>query len=218
MNTREANMKQIKRLLIIEVLIFYFCILNLVSHARGPVPYQKDIDYPLLQAEDFQPFFDMGIAQTDATLPLLNTTEGRATGYQGDIILTGIEGVYVSFQIECPTDEVGKTIVVDLYNVEAGYDLPEQEKQIVLQAGLNEIDILLSPGQNAPESAQLRIFTVEAADFTITELGIFKLVRQPKITGGMMAIPVAVGILCLGTLLVYWYTQKKESFHNIHQT
>ena len=201
----------LKWLLILEIIIFYLSFLNVVSHVRGPDSYRLNTDAPLLLAMDFQSFSDMGISRPDSSLPLLNPTAGAAAGYQAELPLDDLLGVSVCFQIDCPEDEAGSTVTIDLYNFEAGYDSPEQETQVVLQAGLNEISTLLSPGESAPEQAQLRIFTLDEAHYEITGLEIWEQIRQPKITPGMVAVPIVVGALFLATLLMRWHIRRADA-------
>ena len=56
---------RIKWIIMVELIVFYFSLLNVVSHARGPVPYQIDISQPVVQIEDFVPMVEMGVDKTE---------------------------------------------------------------------------------------------------------------------------------------------------------
>lgn len=199
---RKLQLKNRRRYtIVVLLLVFYFSLLNVVSHARAPVSYKANTEQPILQASDFQPFFDMGVLSTDSQLPIVNQTANVGAGYAASVSLIGVEGIGISFQIQCPEEYEGKTIIIDLYNLEANYDSIDQEEQLVLQTGQNKIQAQLSPGEYAPESAQLRIFTVETADYVIEDIKVFELAQAPKITMMMLAVPALVAAMLLVTLL-----------------
>ena len=196
------NRKLRKWLIILEVVVFYLCLLNIISHARGPVMYKVKSEAPLLEITDFLPFIDIGVPQTDTALPFLNTIEGRAIGYQGKLENIHIDGINISFEVVCPSAYKNTTIIVDLYNYEAGYDSPEQEKQIILNEGTNNVDIQIIPEESAPQTAWLRLFTGNCVNYEITNLKVYEEVALPRITIAMVTATVISGIAVIFT--AFW--------------
>ena len=192
--------KRIKWLLILEGIVFYFALLNIISHVRGPIPYQIEETTPLVEMEEFQPFFDMGAVVTEKALPIINVSEGVAAGYQTEVLLIDVDAINIQFQVNCPADEAGSILHVDLYNAEAEYDNPEQEQEITLQEGWNEIQFDLLKGDQAPDTAYLRLFTLNAVNYQIENMEIYRKTPLPKVTNPMVAAAVVTGMLLLGTI------------------
>lgn len=197
METKKAKLKWI---IIVELIVFYFSLLNVISHARGPVPYQIDTSQPVVRIEDFVPMAEMGVDATETALPFYNAVEGSAVGYQTEVSLQSVNPINIQFQIECPPEQSGTTLYVDLYNFEASYDNPEQEKQIVLQEGLNQIQFDLNKGEQAPGTAYLRLFTLNVVDYQIEQLQIYEKMALPKVSTPMWVAVVVMGIVLLGTI------------------
>ena len=208
METKKAKLKWI---IIVELIVFYFSLLNVISHARGPVPYQIDTSQPVVRIEDFVPMAGMGVDKTETALPFYNAVEGAVAGYSGALSLKDVECLSIQFQIECPTKFAGNTLIVDLYNYESNYDNPEQEYHVVLQEGFNEISIELSPGDAAPETGELRFFTVNLAEYQIEGLKVYEKIAMPKITTPMWIAVLVFGFL-LGATLIYTYVQKRGKY------
>ena len=192
--------QRIKWLLILEGIVFYFALLNIVSHVRGPIPYQIDKTTPLVEMEEFQPFFDMGAVVKEKVLPIINVSEGVAAGYQTEVLLSDVDAINIQFQVNCPADQAGSVLHVDLYNAEAEYDNPEQEQEITLQEGWNEIQFDLIKGDQAPDTAYLRLFTLNAVNYQIESLEIYRKIPLPKVTTPMAAAAIVAGVLLLGTI------------------
>jgi hypothetical protein len=201
--------KRIKWLLILEGIVFYFALLNIISHVRGPIPYQIDTNRPIIQMQDFKPMTEMGVDITEVALPIYNAKDGEPAGYTGEVNLKGLECLSIQFQVEVPAQFAGNTLIVDLYDYESGYDDPEQEFHVVLQEGVNDVCIELLPGSYAPDTGELRFFTVNPADYQITDLRVFQKTAMPKVTASMIATALVVGLLWSGTIL-YSFMQKKE--------
>lgn len=191
--------RKIKWFLIVESIVFYFSLLNLISHARGPAQYEVQWDTPLVQMESFQPFFDMGVSITENCLPIVNPNDGTAAGYQCEMSLQDVGAIYVQFKIDCPAEQAGSMLIVDLYNGEAGYDSPEQEQQVILQAGINDFQVELIPGEHAPTQGFLRIFTTNQVEYQISNLEVYNGVALPKVTLPMQWATVISGVLLAGT-------------------
>ena len=73
---------------------------------------------------------------------------------------------------------------MELYNYEAGYDSPEQEYEMTMQAGRNEAEFTLIPGAERPEMAQLRFFTLDRAGYSLEDVRIYGQTVGPKVPVG----------------------------------
>lgn len=193
----------LKALMIVEIIISYMALLTVVSHIRAPQEYRVETESPILVTSDFVSFFG---EQAGDTLSYNNDTDGTAIGYVGELELTDLEQIFVSFRIACPSEYAGKTVYVDLYDYEGGYDSPEQEEVLTLQQGEYEVEFSLFPGENPPTSAQLRIFTVEAADYLIDNVTICAVKPLPKVSNAMI---YTVCLIWLCTLLTAGYRLRK---------
>lgn len=207
MQKKKVNLKW---LVIVELMVFYFALLNVISHARGPVPYRIDTSQQVVQTENFMPMVEMGVDATETALPIYNTVEGAVAGYQSELQLEEVNGIYISFSVNCPADYAGKLLYIDLYNHEAGYDFPEQEYQVVLQEGEQEISFSLSPGERAPESCYLRFFTTAQADYILEHVQVNPIVQLPKVTISMIAV-VGISLLSLMLTVSYIWSQERKS-------
>lgn len=202
-NRQQKKIKiRIKILLILEAVICYMAFLNVISHIQGPPQYQVLTDAPLLTTSDFLNFD--GKKMAGDTLAFSSQNEGTAVGYQTQLSLSELESICVSFTLNCPADYVGTMLYIDLYNGQAQYDNPEQEHQIVLQSGLNMVESVFSIEEDAPSEAQLRVFTLEKAGYTVDKLQVCKAEPLPKVTGVMVAA-LAIGMVVLvATVIVYY--------------
>lgn len=201
MNKKKKNLKW---LIIVEVIIFYFTILNVVSHARGPIQYTVDADSPLLKIEDFTPLSSEQEKFKD-DLKLINSAQGIAVGYIADLELTNLDDISVNFQINCPDEVAGGTLFIDLCNGELGYDNPEQEYSLQLAAGVNNISCQINKGETAPSEAQFRIFTLDKANFSVEQLKVEKAIPAPSVTQPMILAIIISGIILVITIAVeYW--------------
>lgn len=189
------------RLIVVELIVCYLAVLTLVSHARGPVKYRAATESPLLDVEDFVSFVG---AREDAIL-LVNDMAGQAAGLAAELPLEGLEGIRVAFQVDCPPEYAGGTLVVDLYNAEAGYDSAEQEFSLELEPGVNMVERTIDPGESAPGRAQLRIFTLDPAGYGIHDLAVYPVEAMPKLGMGLLAAAAAC-FACLAGSTIYWFT------------
>lgn len=202
---------KIKCIIIVELIVFYFTLLNVISQARGPIPYQIDTSQPVVQIENFVPMAEMGVTATETTLPIYNTVEGAVAGYQSGIQLKQLDGLHISFSVNCSADYVGNLLCIDLYNDEEGYDSPDQEYHVVLREGFQQISFDLSLGERAPDSCFLRFFTSAPADYTLEQVQVNRVVALPKVTDAMI---VAVGIslvILVVTVFLYVLAGKIDS-------
>lgn len=178
-------------------------LLNIISHLRGPVSYEISKTTPLLSASDFISFDGKNAGER---LVLENLKEDSVAGYQAKLSIQGIQSIYIQFLIDCPPKYAGKTLFVDLYNFESNYDSPDQEKEIILKNGINEIKISLQPGEKAPTECMLRIFTTDLAEYEISDLYVYEQNEMPKITFYMIAFLggwlLIVGMTAIGAWLL----------------
>lgn len=193
------------RLIVVELIVCYLAVLTFVSHARGPVKYRTATESPLLDVEDFVSFAG---AREDAIL-LVNDMAGQAAGFAAELPLEGLEGIRVAFQVDCPPEYAGGTLVVDLYNAEAGYDSAEQEFSLELEPGVNMVERTIDPGESAPGRAQLRIFTLDLAGYGIHELAVCPVEAIPKLGMGLLAAAAAC-FACLAGSTALWFMDRKN--------
>ena len=201
--------RKTKWLLSAEGIVFYLALLNIISHIRGPVPYQVDTSQSIIQIQDFIPMAEMGVSATETVLPIYNTVDGTVAGYTAPLVFQDLECLTIQFQVNCPPEFEGNTLIVDLYNYEAQYDNPDQEHHVVLQAGTNNISFELLPGDAAPETGELRFFTVNTADYEIEKLQVHEKTAMPKVTSPMVAAVIVLAILWMATLC-YMIIKKKN--------
>lgn len=198
---------RLKVLLIFEAVVCYMAMLNIVSHARGPQNYGVLTDIPLVSVSDFAGF-DGG--RTEQGLRLENQVPGTAVGYQAELMLSGLDSIYLRFSVYCPAEYAGGTLIVDLYNYESGYDSPEQEYQLILQEGINEAAFSLHPGESAPDKALLRLFTLDAAGYEVSGLQVYQEQPLPKVTGAMVAVTAILVAITVATAFVYYWISVKK--------
>lgn len=199
----------LKAILIIEIIVCYMAVLTVISHIRGPEPWVLS-DAPLLRTEDFMPLNSVK-PETEEVFHFQNDGKGDAVGFSAPLGLQGVERIQISFQVECSNEYAGGLLCVDL--CAEGYDNPEQEKQIELQAGSNDVSFELSPGDGSPDYAQLRFFTVSPADFKITELRIYQVVPAPKVSLGMALFAAVCIIALVVTICIFinsYYRSRKQ--------
>lgn len=188
-NNRKIKNKRafLKGLLIFELIFCYMAALNIVSHLRGPQNYETA--EVLATATDFVSF--SGESAEGESLIFENQTEGTVVGCSTRLSLENIERIRVSYRIDCPAEYVGGTLYNDLYDYDSGYDNPEQEYQLILQQGQNDVAFVLEPGDAAPETAELRIFTPSAASCAVAEIQVYSEIPLPKVTPAMLATAFA---------------------------
>jgi len=208
----ERNRKKnvwLKGVLIFEVIVCYMAVLNIVSHLRGPQQYVVISDVPLLTASNFIPFGENDV-QEASTLQINNEVQGVPTGHWANLPLSRLNRIFISFQLECPQKYAGGILSTDLYNEACGYDREDQEFRLTLQEGLNDVSAWIDVSDSAPDEAQLRIFTVDIADYEVTDLGIFQAVPVPRVTVGMTAVTIVCFLLLGTTLVLYWRVSRPQ--------
>lgn len=197
------------KLLIFELILCYMVLLVLISHARGPDKFQRDSGGPVWTASDLQCFDEMELSKVEGTvLHMESATFGRNIVFQREIKIDGVDGVFVGFLIDCPQEYQGTHLAVDLYNEAAGYNEGGARYMHTLSQGKNEISCRLFVGENAPDTALIRIFTADLANYDIQELQIYTLHKTEKVGAGMwIALLLAVAATAV-TGAVGWNRRK----------
>ena len=193
----EKRKKVLKWVITAEIIIFYMAVLTVVSYIRGPGRFEA-VKQTLLTSESFVSF-DGEPAGPGDVLSLKNAAPGTAVGYQAEVDLADRDAIQISFHTECPEIYAGSVLHIDLYDPETGYDGPEQEYEMVMQAGENEAAFMLDPGPEHPETAQLRFFTLDRADYQLEGLEILRAKALPKLTTGGWAGVALCFLLLAGT-------------------
>lgn len=208
-------------LLIVELIVCYMLILAVISYWRAPGQYRALPEEPLLAIADFVDFSGRPVNEDE--LHLQNNLSGNVAGYTAWLDLREVNPLAVKFTVDCPAEYAGGVLHIDLWN--EGYDNDEQEYKLTLQAGLNEVEFFLDKGADAPESAQLRFFTVDLADYAVIDLQISQAEPMPKISSGLLAGMIVCLVLLLVTALalfrpnneylpsenVNWHTENEEA-------
>lgn len=171
----------LKWIIVAEVIVCYMAVLTVVSYARGPKRYGP-AEEPLLTETDFS---DINGLPAEAPFTFENQDQGEAEGCLADVDLRAVHGICVSFSANCPAEYAGGILFVDLCNGEIGYDYPEQEYQMTLQTGQNKADFVLDPGQEHPDTAKLRFFTLDAAGYRLENMRIYEDIPLPKVPNGL---------------------------------
>jgi len=201
----------LKRLLIVEILFCYILTLAVVSHIRGPDQYKEDARSIQWTAESFLCVDDTGLSGVKGnTLHVQNDVPGRNIEFRTGVQLAEDTGFRISFLIDCPAEFAGDGIAVDLYNEEARFDWPYQVYIYTLSAGTNKISYDLFSGENAPDTAWLRIFTSSKSNYDIQNLRVCHLIQVEKVSVGLKAALFA-GLLAVAvTGSVSWRWKKIE--------
>lgn len=198
---------RLKTVLIVELILCYLALLTLVSYIRAPQEYRAETESPILLTRDFVSF--SGEVAGDELI-VQNDASGAAMGYQSELQLSEIDRLSVSLKINCPEEYAGRTLYVDLYEFESGYDSPEQEAVLITEVGEQEMELTLPTGEQHPENACLRIFTLEDANYSIENVMVCKEIPQPKVSGAMIAVVALIVFTTVGTLVCYIWQLKKE--------
>lgn len=165
-------LKYKKVLLLINTLIMYFVTLNLISATKN-IPETQILEENAVVMTDFttktgQQFvlaghnkleFRHGEGLKELTAPV-SLTEGIAF----DVLAT----------ISVPEESAGKTLYIDLYRYN-DYDNDLSQINSTLEAGENRVRGTLSYGEMHPDICELRIFTTDDIDASISDIQIDRL-------------------------------------------
>ena len=173
-----------KWVIVAEIIICYMAMLTMVSYVRGPVRYGP-AEEPLLTEADFRDINGLPAEEAGAPFTFENQDQGEAVGSLADVDLRGMHGICISFEVDCPEEDAGGILCTDLCNGETGYDHPEQEFDLVMQAGHNEADFILDPGRQHPDTATLRFFTLDTAGYCLENVQIYEEILLPQVPDGL---------------------------------
>ena len=194
---------------IVEVIVCYMAVLTVISYARGP-EHWRPAEPPVLESGAFTSFAGEPAGE-NGPLPMENGPDGQAVGYEAEADLIGGAALQVSLKVECPAEYAGNTLIVDLYNDQAGYDDPAQESWITLQAGTNQLDLSLDPGASPPERALVRLFTLDSAGYQLEDVTVRQMERTPKVPGSVWIGLALCLALPLFTLAAWTVTEKRKT-------
>lgn len=195
-------------LLIVEVVICYMSLLNVVSHLYGPPPYQVLTEGSVLSTTDFTTFG--GEVNKNDFLPIVNEIQGNVIGYSAQLSLAGTDRVRVEFITDVPPSAAESVLIVDLYNGEAGYDSQEQETLLVVSPGRTEQTVTLYPGETPPLQVQLRIFTDYPVNYTLQGIQVYLEAEQSKVSPAMLVF-LSLSLLTTGTTICYYIGYQKRN-------
>ena len=193
-------MRSKRALLILEAIIVYMTVMNIVSHQLSPQQYAVAEGAPLLTSGDLISFTGEQNAG-DSEGHIFSDTAGAVVGFWAALDLSTLSRIHISFHVDCPAEYAGKVLFTDLYDFESGYDNSEQEYALTLQEGANDVSVSLEPGVSAPQKAQFRIFTVDTADYSVRDVRVEREERLRKTTGGMWAA-ASIAVLCFAVTLL----------------
>lgn len=202
-SSRKTNTVLLKWLIIIEIIACYMAVLTIVSYARGPQKYEMITDFPMISIGDFISF--NGETAPGDGLQIVNEMPGAVVGYSAWTALDGFDKMQISFQVDCPPEYAGNVLYVDLYEQKTEYDNAEQQISVILHEGTNKVDFFLEPGEEHPSSAELRIFTLDSADYTIGDISLLMLKLQPKVSVSIITGAIVCFLLLASTGGVWWY-------------
>lgn len=207
MNLKQLKTVWLKRFIILEIIVCYMAALTVVSHLRGPERYQVADESPLLNIRDFSSFSNEPVGGESFLME--NRTAGAAVGYLARLSLQELEGIWITFSVECPVEYAGGILYVDLCEPEMGYDNPEQEYSLTLSAGLNQVGFSLDPGVSHPVNANLRFFTLDPAGYEIRNLEIYPEAALPRVGEGLV-ISMVLSFVLLGVTIMAWRMRSRK--------
>ena len=185
--------------LIAGLLILYFTALTAISHRGATVHFEVVSGAEsLLAYEDFSVTAGEGLAHVASDALVFQGSDSGAKVFSAPLNLRELEQIQVSFSVDCPDENAGTVLHIDLYA--DGYDSEEQEFTAVLHSGSNTVAGALNKGKTAPESALLRIFTLDPADYAVRELQVDGMILK---TSRSAPTIVFICILLLLVLLLY---------------
>lgn len=187
-----------KKILAAGLIVCYIAGLSIVSYVRAPERYQRAAE-PVIEISDFEMNSGEPLIIDETGIQMKNTTIGAPAVLQTDIELCGLDRIWVTYQVNCPEAFQGGILHTDLFNEIECYDAPEQEHILVLQPGVNFADFVIYPGENHPETAKFRFFTLELADYEMAGVKIYAEKLQPRVPGGLL---LGAGLIFVGTFLI----------------
>jgi FkbM family methyltransferase len=218
MKKTDSKKRWLAGLVVVEIIICYMAVLTVISYQRGPVRHQVIRETPLLDAAAFTSFTGEQ-ANGEEGLSFTKGNEEGSIGYNAHLQLSGLSGIYVAFSVDCPAEYAGNMLHIDLQESSVGYDNDEQEFFLTLEEGINQVEFTLDPGDSPPDTALLRFFTLDAANYIVQDIQIYPEAVLPKIPMGMLPVTGLCFVLLLVTGLYFVFQFKKgDTIRNMAKT
>ncbi len=190
-----------KILFVVFLIICYFSFLTMISYLRAPA---EELCRPGTgyTAADFKVMEEAGKNAniTGENIRFHSSESGNLSGIYTEVDLR--EAIKYDVRFTTNSSEDGGQMFVDL--CAEGYDNPEQEYTIGLKKGIYEYHFALKPGENYPEKARLRIFTLDEVDANLTKLSIHEAIPKDKknIIVGSIIIMLFAGFIAIAINMV----------------
>lgn len=199
---KEWISKYWKLVMLVSGVAAYFALLALAVMTDEEHRYKAS--EPLLLYSDFTDVSN--VAVTDDSLIFDGAAESGVKLCTADLSLRDRASFDIQFVADCAEEYAGAVLHVDLCG--ENYDTDAQEFTTVLNAGKNLISCTLRTGENAPEQAQFRIFTLDAAQFEVRDLTVTTMVK--KELSMVSYVWAALLLISLSVALVAWRIGKGD--------
>ncbi len=179
---------------IVLFLLIYFTVLTMISFMRSTE--LVAVGENLIGNQTFTVWAAENRAWADGEGLHFKDSEPTEKVFSTAISLQDLQQIQVQFTANCPEEVAGAAaLVVDLWA--DGYDNPEQEFSVNLEAGQNEIVYRIDKGSGAPNEAQFRIFCLDPVQCDIGNLSVQKVEEIPHSGIGVCAITAAILMVLL---------------------
>lgn len=161
----------------------------------------------LIHYSDFYVYAGSGSRVTETTLEFSENQSESV--FSAALPTTKMEEITVEFVVDCPEICQGAVLHVDVLG--ENYDRAEQEFTVALDQGINKVSESIFITGNVPNELQLRIFTLEPAEYSLTELSVTTAVPAYRPVGTVIALAFTVisAGACIA-LLGYKIIRKKK--------
>lgn len=171
---------------IIVGVILYFSVLSLALATDSEfIPGRSD---NLIQYSDFSVISGRGSQITDHAL-IFSESQYESV-FSAAMPSAEMEEITVEFTIDCPEICQGAVLHVDVLG--ENYDRAEQEFTVALDQGINKVSESIFITGNVPNELRLRIFTLEPAEYSLTELSVTTAVPAYRPVGTVIALAFTV--------------------------
>lgn len=163
-------MFKMKLFRISALIICFFTILIWVSYQRAS---DEDVmqwnGESILNVDNFTATEGENARIEQDTL-VFDSMEPETELFAAPLELRKLNKIGIRFRVFCPEEFTGSTLFVDL--CAENYDRDEQGFSFTLKTGVNEIHQVIDKGEDAPDFAQLRVFSLDAAQYRVEELSV----------------------------------------------
>ena len=175
---------------IVLLLLIYFTVLTMVSFMRTTE--SVAVGENLIDNQKFTVLAAENRAWADGEGLHFNDSEATEKVFSTTISLRDCQQIQVQFTADCPAEFAGASVLlVDLWA--DGYDSPDQEFSVNLEAGQNEIVYRIDKGSGAPNEAKFRIFCLDPVQCDIGNLSVQQVEEVPHSGIGACAITAEIG-------------------------